>query len=137
MSKYQIGRDISEIFTRLKVLENKLACCICGEVECVCGKSEKGELVIRCLTDEERDSLDRDKKRATIWCPYITMTACPPLGIQFGDTICVSPCPPCPDITSLRIVDAQGDTVCTMRVRWATAGHCSKCPPGGHRFIWV
>ena len=131
MSKYQMGKDIGEIFCRLKALEEKMA-------YCTCGKGKKDELVVRGLTDEERESYDRDKEKAAgIWCPYITMTACPPLGIGFGDTICVSPCPPCPDINFIRIVNAAGATICTMRVRWATAGHCSDCPPGGHRFIWV
>lgn len=142
MAKYQIGKDIGEILCRLEALEKKVACC------CDYGPGEKGELTVRILTDEERELDDREreerepgdgerKRPGGIWCTYMTMTSCPPLGIRFGDTLCVSPCPPCPDIIALRVVDAQGNTICTMRVRWLGAGHCTDCPPGGHRFIWA
>lgn len=87
----------------------------------------------------EKDLKD-GQQAAAIWCVYQAITSCPDLGINMNDSICVRPCPTppdtCPDITSLRLYDAVGNYVCTIRVRNTGALHCEGCPQGGHRFVW-
>ena len=122
MSEYSIGKDIGELFSRVKALEEKSSSCDCNT------PVPGGEMIARCL---EGDEISDCAKQKIQWCTYITQTSCPELGINFGDTLCVMPCPPCNDIIFVRIVDKHGATICVLRVRFAAAGSCTDCPPGG------
>jgi len=128
MSKYKMGKDVGRLLARVEALEAAL------HHRCSCGPSSS-EMVVRQLTEEEQSELKR--KRGTQWCTYSALSDCAPLGIKFMEDICVQPCPPCPDVIALRVVNAAGREICTIRVRWSGAGHCTDCPPGGHRFVWV
>lgn len=139
MNEYEIGKDIGGLLERVRALEHRV-----GSSKCGCGSAgtEKSERTVRFMTDQEKEQHQRkrrDEKQATQYCTYMVAgfvgNACP--GIAIGDFLCVSPCPPCPDVARLRILDAQGNVVCTVIVRWAAAGNCTDCPPGGHMFIWA
>lgn len=139
MSKYQIGKDIGGLLERVRALEE----CV-GRSTCGCGPSavEGSERTVRFMTDQEKEQSQRksrEEKQAAQYCTYMVAgfvgNACP--GIAIGDILCVSPCPPCPDIARLRILNANGTVLCTVIVRWAAAGHCIDCPPGGHPLVWV
>ena len=91
-------------------------------------------LTLRAMTDEEEKEAE---EQAAEWCTYIAATPYAPLGINVGDDFCVRPCPPCPDITRVQIVNPRGAVICTLAVLRLAAGHCSACPPGGHRFTWA
>ena len=130
MSKYKIGKDIGKLIERVKCLEEKTSRCTCQELK-------GGELSVRFLTEEEQKTIQKKKGK---FCVYFVggFVGRPCPNININDFICVSPCPPCPDIARLRIVDAQGNPVCTLIVRWGAAGGCDDCPPpGGHKLTWV
>jgi hypothetical protein len=129
MSEYQIGKDVGELFERVKALEEAAE----ASKSCKCHETRK----IRLLTDEEKKNSVPREAPPQPWCTYIALGACPALNINFGDDLCVRPCPPCPDIIAVIIVDAKGKEICTLRVKWSNAGHCTECPPGGHLFVWV
>lgn len=128
MSKYRIGKDIGKLLARVKALEQKAARCPCEDSVIT--------MRVRELSAAEVAAEDRKK---TPHCLYavggFVGPACP--GIAIADIICVSPCPPCQDISRLTIVNAAGATICTLIVRWAAGGRCSDCPPGSARFTWV
>jgi hypothetical protein len=128
MSNYKMGRDVGELFARVQALEEKAARCICDDTAIV-------ERVIRPLTSEEEKIL----KGKGNFCVYFVggFVGNPCKGINIGDFICVSPCPPCSDIPRLKIVDAKGKPLCTLIVRVGAAGACGACPAGGHQFTWV
>jgi hypothetical protein len=134
MSKYKIGKDIGRLLERVKALEQKASRCSCED-----GSMDGSERTVRRMTDEEQQQQQPAQTRAPLYCTYMVAgfagAACP--GIAIGDILCISPCPPCPDIARLRVVDAKGRTICVLIVRWAGAGHCSECPPDGLKFIWV
>ncbi len=131
MSKYNIGKDIGELFARVKALEEIM-------MRCTCGKNGVEEFVIRSLTTEELSRAEKDEDKGK-FCIYSVVgfvgDPCP--NINIGDHICVSPCPPCPNISRLKLINAQGGTMCTVIVGWASQGRCRTCPPGGHRFTWA
>ena len=131
MSKYKIGKDIGRLMARVEALEKKARC------SCEDRTGGGGERTIRRATEEEQQQAAQ--ARAPMYCIYFVggFNGPPCPGIAIGDFICVSPCPPCPDVNQLRIVDAQGKTVCILNVRWGAAGHCSDCPPDSPKFIWV
>lgn len=131
MNEYEIGRDIGDLFSRVKYLEER-------SVRYTCEASRGGEAIVRQLTTDELES-ERGTSRKGHFCVYAVagFVGNPCKGIRIGDFICVSPCPPCPDISILRIVDAHGKLLCTLRVRIGAAGGCDPCPPGGKKFTWA
>jgi hypothetical protein len=129
MSEYLIGKDIGMLLARVEALEAAVKA-----KPCVCEEKEGRHGVVRVLTKEEGETFKRAPPQ---WCTYSCLGACPPLGINFMDDICVTPCPPCPDVIALRVINAQGAEICTFRVKWNGAGHCTECPPGGHQFHWA
>ena len=144
MKAYRIGREIGELVKRVEVLEGAGKPCGCGGRGGSGGDGSGGggsgglvELPVRPLDDG--DPVADDCAQATPACLYfvagIVGKACP--GIAIGDFICVSPCPPCPDIPRLRVVNRQGRTVCILIVRPGAAGGCDPCPPGALRFTWA
>mgnify|MGYP003673638674 CR=1 FL=1 len=88
----------------------------------------------------ERGEKD-DPQTAAIWCVYQALAPCSGLGINMNDNICVRPCPTppdtCPNRTTLKLHNAAGTYVCTIRVQNIGALHCVNCPQGGHRFVWI
>ncbi|MCB1909226.1 MAG: hypothetical protein KDH15_17810 [Rhodocyclaceae bacterium] len=138
MNRYRIGREIGELVKRVEALEGGGKPCGCGG-----GGGAQGsgggliELPVRPLGDGEQPA--DECSQAAPSCVYFVAgfvgKPCP--GIRSGDFICVSPCPPCPDIPRLRVVDGQGRTVCILVVRPGAAGGCDPCPPGALRFTWA
>lgn len=96
-------------------------------------RGEADDVTIRALSDREQEELEGLDE----WCTYLALNGCPPENINMGDTICIQPCPPCPDITLLRIVDHNGSPICSLGVRWAAAGHCVQCDPNGKKYSWA
>jgi len=131
MSKYEMGRDIGELLARVENLELRLA-----ELEgCSCAESDDVEGNLRQLTEKE---IKGNEQAKTSYCLYMVGgfvgKACP--TIKIGDFLCVTPCPPCHDISRLNLNDSKGNFMCTVIVRPGAAGRCTGCPPGGHKFIW-
>ncbi len=91
------------------------------------------EFTVRQLSEKEEEQLRL--KKTNEWCVYKALQDCKCLNISAYDELCVQPCPPCPDIISLTLLDTKGNEVCTIRVDNISAGHCTGCT-SKHRFTW-
>ena len=146
MNEYKVGKDIGEILARLNCLEEKVSLLSISKKPCSCREGDDNIMNVRIPTKEEEKYFHRPKKEGNVeklplHCLYavtgIIGAACPGGSPRIGDVLCISPCPPCPQILRLRIVDGNGNQLCMLAVNWANQGVCAQCPPGGLPYIWV
>ena len=141
MSDYEMGRDIGELMCRMQALEDRVATLEHSADDCGCGAAEaEGERTARALTEEEmREDDARGEKQQVVYCEYVVTgffgNRCP--GIRINDSLCISPCPSCPNVRRINLLNANGTPMCSVQVIRGSGTPCTQCPPGGHKFVWV
>ncbi|MCG6901381.1 MAG: hypothetical protein LJE68_01750 [Rhodobacter sp.] len=141
MGKFQIGRDIGELLCRVECLEERIRKLEARHCGCSDGKI-LSEATARMLSKEEIDDIETTEieKQPAGYCLCVVTgffgPRCP--GIRINDDLCVRPCPPCPSLNRINLLNADGTPMCSVQVIVATPGSCAPgCPPGGHKFVWV
>ena len=120
MSKYTMGRDIGDLLCRVAMLEDRIARLEAVGDGCGCDDAPgDGERTARALTDKEIKKLeDGGKKQQAAYCEYVVTgfygPRCP--GISINDSLCISPCPTCPNLRRINLVTANGTAMCSVQV---------------------